>query len=148
MYFAWLWHNRKSKVKFHFFSAHTFLLSFFRILHSTYCKIFFFSVISLQLLSRKQNSDIPSTLRFQNQGCWEGPVTLSLKTSGEMESYKRINEHRLQFCAGNEPGREIPEQILMHWNNHKPPGCAVALKQCTSPQSCAQLLAAACLGRP
>lgn len=67
MYFAWLWHNRKSKAKFHFFSAHTFLLSFFRILHSTYCKIFFFSVISLQLLSRKQNSDIP-TPRIRDAG--------------------------------------------------------------------------------
>ena len=65
-----------------------------------------------------------------------------------MISYKQTNEKQLQFCTGNElvsgEGKvlcflvQIPD--LMHENNHKPPGCAVALKQCASPQSCAAVL--------
>lgn len=70
MYFAWLWHNRKSKVKFHFFSAHTFLLSFFRILHSTYCKIFFSQLYpsSYYLESKIQTYPAPWGFRIRDVG--------------------------------------------------------------------------------
>lgn len=73
MYFAWLWHNRKSKAKFYFFSAHTFLLSFF--FFSEFCIVhiarFFFSQLypsSYYLESKIQTYPAPWGFRIRDAG--------------------------------------------------------------------------------
>lgn len=76
------------------------------------------------------------------------PVFFFLITSGKTASYEQINEKQLQFCTDTEVASregkllDFPMQVpnLMHLDNHKPPGCAVALKQRASPQSSAAVL--------